>query len=126
MAGLLGKPLAPVLPPLGTGLVAAPLRRAGLRFPSELLNQLRYGRGLDNRRLKAAGYEYRYTTREAVQRFAEHLRLRADPPGDAGALPVRARGRGVPALESLGRANLRRTPARRSDPPALEHEAPGE
>jgi UDP-glucose 4-epimerase len=40
-----------------------------------MLNQLRYGRGLDNRRLKANGFEYRYTSREAVVRFSEHLRL---------------------------------------------------
>ena len=37
---------------------------------------MRYGRGLDNRRLKAAGCSLRYTTREAVQRFAEDLRVR--------------------------------------------------
>ena len=41
-----------------------------------MLNQLRFGRGLDNRRLKAAGYRYRYTTREAVQVHAEAMRLR--------------------------------------------------
>ena len=29
---------------------------------------------LDNRKLKAAGYRFRYTTRETVQAFAEHLR----------------------------------------------------
>ena len=75
VADLLGKPLAPVLPPWGTGLVAAPLRRVGLRFPSELLNQLRYGRGMDNRKLKATGYDYRYTSREAVQQLAKQLRL---------------------------------------------------
>ncbi len=75
VADLLGKPLAPVLPPWGTGFVAAPLRRAGLSFPSELLNQLRYGRAMDNRKLKASGYQYRYTTREAVQQLAKQLRL---------------------------------------------------
>jgi UDP-glucose 4-epimerase len=41
-----------------------------------MLNQMRYGRGLDNRKLKAAGFRYRYTTREAVLALAEHLRLR--------------------------------------------------
>jgi UDP-glucose 4-epimerase len=41
-----------------------------------MLQQLRYGRALDNRRLKAAGYRFRATTREAVQAFAEHLRVR--------------------------------------------------
>ena len=70
VASLLGKPLAPVLPPWGTGLAAAALRRAGLRIPPEMLQQLRYGRALDNRRLKAAGYAFRATSRETVQAFA--------------------------------------------------------
>jgi UDP-glucose 4-epimerase len=72
---LLGKPMAPVLPPWGTGLLAGPLNRVGLRIPVEMLNQLRYGRGIDNRRLKAAGYDVRYTTREAVIKQREHMRL---------------------------------------------------
>jgi UDP-glucose 4-epimerase len=76
VSSLLGKPLAPVLPPWGTGIVAGQLRRLGLRIPTELLNQLRFGRGVDNRRLKASGYDYRFTTRETVQKFAEHLRIR--------------------------------------------------
>ena len=46
------------------------------RIPPEMVNQLRFGRALDNRRLKAAGYAYRYTTREAVQAHAEAMRLR--------------------------------------------------
>jgi UDP-glucose 4-epimerase len=75
VASLLGRPLAPILPPWGTGLALAPLRRLGLRIPDEMLRQLRYGRGVDNRRLKAAGYALRYTTREAVLRHAEHLRV---------------------------------------------------
>jgi len=74
VASLLGKPLLPVLPPVGTGLALAPLRRLGLRIPDEMLQQLRYGRGVDNRRLKATGYQLRYTTREAVTRLAEHFR----------------------------------------------------
>ena len=73
---LLDKPMLPVLPPWGTGLAAGPLNRLGLRIPVEMLNQLRYGRGLDNRKLKAAGYVPRLTTRETVRAFAEHLRLR--------------------------------------------------
>jgi UDP-glucose 4-epimerase len=74
--GILGKQALPVLPPWGTAAAASLLRRAGLNLPPEMLLQLRYGRGLDNRRLKAAGFSCRYTTRETVQRFAEHLRLR--------------------------------------------------
>ena len=47
--GLLGKPLAPVLPPWGRLAGRGALRRAGLRIPPEMLGQLRFGRGLDNR-----------------------------------------------------------------------------
>jgi UDP-glucose 4-epimerase len=36
---------------------------------------MRFGRGVDNRRFKATGYRFRYTTRETVQRFAEYQRL---------------------------------------------------
>jgi UDP-glucose 4-epimerase len=76
VVGLLGKTLLPILPPWGTRAAAGPLNRLGLRIPVEMLNQMRYGRGLDNRKLKAAGFRYRYTTREAVLALAEHLRLR--------------------------------------------------
>ncbi len=73
--GLLGKRSAPLLPPWGTGMIAGPLRSLGLRIPDEMLNQLRFGRGLDNRRYKASGFEYGYTSRETVTALAEHLRL---------------------------------------------------
>ena len=76
VASLLGRPLAPILPPWGTGLATAGLRLAGVRISEEMAQQLRYGRGMDNRRLKAAGCSLRYTTREAVQKFAEDLRVR--------------------------------------------------
>jgi UDP-glucose 4-epimerase len=72
---LLGKRPAPILPPWGTGLAIRPLRRLGFRLPEEMVNQLRFGRGLDNRKLKATGFRYGYTTREAVIKFGEHLRL---------------------------------------------------
>jgi UDP-glucose 4-epimerase len=75
VVGLLGKSYVPVLPPIGTGLAAALVRRLGLVIPPEMLGQLRFGRGMDNRRLKAAGFGYRYTTREAVVRLGEHMRL---------------------------------------------------
>jgi len=77
VAGLLGKQLAPVLPPLGTSLAASALRRVGVRISPETLGLLRYGRGLDNRKLKATGYRYRYTSREAVIKLREHHRLAA-------------------------------------------------
>ncbi len=77
IAGLLGKPLAPVIPPWGTGLAAGVLSRAGLKLPAVLLGLLRFGRGMDNRRLKATGYRYTYTSREAIIKLAEYQRLRA-------------------------------------------------
>ena len=75
VAGLLGKPYAPILPPWGTGLAAGVARRLGMSIPPEMLNQLRFGRGVDNRRFKAAGFRYGYTSREAVIALGEHMRL---------------------------------------------------
>jgi UDP-glucose 4-epimerase len=77
VASLLGKPLAPLLPPWGTGLALEPLKLLGVHVPPEMRSQLRFGRGVDNRKLKAAGVPLRYTTRETVQAFAEHLRVAA-------------------------------------------------
>jgi UDP-glucose 4-epimerase len=76
IAGLLGKPFAPLLPPWGTGLATGLTNRIGLHIPSEVRQQLRYGRGLDNRRIKRAGYRFDLTTRETVQAFAAALRLK--------------------------------------------------
>ncbi len=79
VVSLLGKQLLPVLPPWGTLTAATQLRRLGggrVPIPVEMLRQLRFGRGVDNRRLKATGFEYRYTTREAVLKLRAHQRLR--------------------------------------------------
>jgi UDP-glucose 4-epimerase len=76
VASLLGKPPAPILPPWGASLAAAALRPLGVRLPGEVLQQLRYGRGLDNRKLKAAGYTFGFTSREAVIKHAEEQRAR--------------------------------------------------
>ncbi len=73
--GLLQKLPLPILPPWGTGVIAAPLRRLGFRIPDEMINQLRFGRGLDNRKLKETGFDYGYTSRETVLRFGDYLRL---------------------------------------------------
>jgi UDP-glucose 4-epimerase len=76
VVSLLGKPMLPVLPPWGTVFAAMQLRRLGLKVPVEMLRDLRFGRGLDNRRLKASGYRFRYTSREAVQKLRAHQKLR--------------------------------------------------
>lgn len=75
MARICGKATIP-LPFVGTNLAAEPLRRIGVDIPPELLDLLRYGRGIDNRRLKEAGFHYRYTSAGAVQAYVEALRLR--------------------------------------------------
>lgn len=72
---LLGKRAAPILPPIGTGLLAGPLRRLGFRIPDEMVNLLRFGRGVDNRRYKATDFEYSYTSRETMLKLGEYLRL---------------------------------------------------
>jgi UDP-glucose 4-epimerase len=74
-ASICGRRLGP-MPPILTNLAAAPLELIGLDLPPETLDLLRYGRGADNRRLKRAGFEYRYTTAGAVANFAEANRLR--------------------------------------------------
>jgi UDP-glucose 4-epimerase len=75
VAAICGKRTIP-LPPIATGLAVAPLRRAGVDLPPELLDLLRYGRGVDNRRLKRAGFRYEHTSAGAVEAYAEAMRLR--------------------------------------------------
>ncbi len=76
VASVLGKPFVPLLPPWGAGFAAGQLRRLGVRVPVEMVQALRQGRGLDNRRLKATGFTYRYTTREALIRLRAEQRQR--------------------------------------------------
>jgi UDP-glucose 4-epimerase len=65
------------LSPVLTGLSSRALARLHLvKVPPEALDMLRFGRGIDNRKLKRAGFEYRYTTAGALQHFMENLRLR--------------------------------------------------
>jgi len=77
VCGLVGRRRV-ALPPWGTGAAAGVLRRLGVvDLPPELLDLLRFGRGVDNSRLKRAGYRYRYTSPGAVEDFARTLRLEA-------------------------------------------------
>ncbi len=72
---LLGKTGLPVLPPFATALSLPLLKRLDLPISPEMLQHLRFGRGVDNRKLKATGYRYRYTTRETIQKLREHQQL---------------------------------------------------
>jgi UDP-glucose 4-epimerase len=66
-----------LLSPLLTGVAAAPLARLRLvNLPPETLELLRFGRGVDNRKLKEAGFNYRFTSAGAVRNFVEDERLR--------------------------------------------------
>jgi UDP-glucose 4-epimerase len=65
------------LPPFLTSFVTLPLARLGIvDLPEDYLALLRYGRGVDNRKLKELGFTYEYTSAQAVQAFAEAIRLR--------------------------------------------------
>jgi UDP-glucose 4-epimerase len=75
VVALCGKRTIP-MPPVATGLATWPLNRIGVPIPPELLDLLRYGRGMDNRRLKQAGFRYEYTSAGAVNAFIESVRLR--------------------------------------------------
>lgn len=65
------------MPPVGVVSATWPLRRLGLvDLPPEIVRLLTYGRGVDNRAFKAAGFDYGFTTAGAVEAFLESLRLR--------------------------------------------------
>jgi len=74
VAALCNKRIAP-MPPVATRLATAPLALVGVELPPELLDLLRYGRGVDTTRLKRRGFTYRYTSAGAVQNFARTMRL---------------------------------------------------
>ena len=73
MVGKLPWPLPPAL----TSLSTVPLARLGLvDLPADVLAVLRFGRGVDNRRLKESGFEYTCSTVDAVDRFRRASRVR--------------------------------------------------
>jgi UDP-glucose 4-epimerase len=64
------------MPPVLTNLAAEPLRVLRVvDLPPEMLDLLRYGKGVDNTRYKKAGFRYSYTTAGTVEDFARGLRL---------------------------------------------------
>jgi UDP-glucose 4-epimerase len=82
VASICGKRTVP-LPPLGQGLFTAALSRLGVDIPPEVVDLLKYGRGLDNGRLKRAGFDYTHTSAGAVRAFIESLRLKRTVGADA-------------------------------------------
>ncbi|CAN5848003.1 NAD-dependent epimerase/dehydratase family protein [soil metagenome] len=76
VAAICGKRTIP-MPPFGVGMATGPLRRIGVDLPPELITLLQFGRGVDNRRLCNAGFDYGYTSAGAVRAFVEALRLKS-------------------------------------------------
>jgi len=84
VASICGSRILP-LPPWKVELYAGPLGRLGVfDLPPELVPLLRYGRGMDTRRFCETGFEYRFSSVEAVHAFARAIRLRkgVGRPGD--------------------------------------------
>lgn len=76
VAAVCGKRLLP-LPPVLTQWLTGPFSAAGLLdLPPESLDFLRYGRGIDNRKFKQAGFSYDFSSAAAVESFAKARRLR--------------------------------------------------
>ncbi len=76
VAALCGKRTI-ALPPIGTSLLTSPFRTLGVAdVPGEYHGLLKYGRGVDNHRLKDFGFRYEYTSAEAIEAFIRALRLR--------------------------------------------------
>jgi UDP-glucose 4-epimerase len=76
VVSICGKRRIPITP-AGTSLVASLLDTMRVtQMPPEMLDLLRYGRGVDNRRLKRAGFNYRHTSAGAVESFVRASRLR--------------------------------------------------
>ena len=101
----------PLLPPVGGRACSpAPLRRLGLRIPDEMTNLLRFGRGLDNRLLQGDRLPLRLHLARDRAPARRAPAPGADParPRRRRGLPLRARGRGVPALEPARAPRARR------------------
>ncbi len=62
-----------IIPPFFTAQATALYRTLGVaKVPSELVDLLTYGRGIDGQKLRTLGYKHLYTTEEAVNKFAEY------------------------------------------------------
>jgi hypothetical protein len=76
VAEICGTRLVP-LPPWKAELVSAPFTRVGaFDLPPELVMLLRYGRGMDTKRFAETGFDYRFSSVEAIHAFARAIRLR--------------------------------------------------
>jgi UDP-glucose 4-epimerase len=76
VARLCHKRMLPI-PPVGTGAATRALKLVrAVDIPNESLELLRFGRGVDTRRLRRLGFQYEFTTLGAVEDFWRAVRLR--------------------------------------------------
>jgi UDP-glucose 4-epimerase len=76
VAAMCGKRVVP-LPPLGESSTLRFFKTLNLvDLPPETLGLLRFGRGADNSKLKQLGFEYEFTSAQAVMDFVRAVRLK--------------------------------------------------
>ncbi len=60
-----------------TNLISAPLIKSGIvTITPELMDLMKYGRGINNTKIKQTGFSYKYTTSAAVAKFCKLNQLR--------------------------------------------------
>jgi UDP-glucose 4-epimerase len=116
VADLIGTPVAPVLPPVGTETAMALMGRAGLPVHPDLEREIRFGKAVDNRRYKATGFRFTHTTRETILALRRHLKLAPLKPAD---------GSGSYRYEKAVEEFLRFSPNVRRRPKELEQPRSG-
>jgi len=82
-ASICGHRIVPVLPPFGAERLLAAVERYTELAP-EILSLLRFGRGVDNRRLTSTGFRYTHTSAGAVDSYAKAARLHRTVGADPG------------------------------------------
>lgn len=77
VAAICGKRTAPIVSPILSELSTFPLRRLRVcDLPPEVVGLLKFGRAVDTRRIRQAGFTPTYTSAGAVESFWQAVRLR--------------------------------------------------
>ncbi|HYD10795.1 MAG TPA: hypothetical protein VEA78_11900, partial [Acidimicrobiales bacterium] len=85
VAAICGKRVVPLISPYVSELSTFLPRRLGLfDLPQETVDLLKFGRAVDTRRIKRAGFELQYTTAGAIESFWQAVRLRRTVGADGG------------------------------------------
>ena len=98
IASLLGKPFAPILPPLGTAVATRLSGLIGLHIPDEVRRQLRYGRGSGQPQAQAVGLPIQPHDARNNPGICRGAAAETASRERRGAISLRARGGGIPPL----------------------------